>query len=459
MKIISKQRGVAGVIFILCLPILIMTFAFSAGYTQRLLAHSKIEEATEIASLALIANPGGNNQEDKDYAKNLVDLYVTDNINDVEIDVTTTRCEYADGCVQRNHELSPFTDFTVSARTEHKSWITHDEIGVEPEFKVSGRSVTRKFLPQPVDIYFILDTSQSMSNRWSGEKNNKTQMDVVKETIVKVVEDLKTFKTGDEKKSQISLVTYNAYNAKFDKKSNQVKLYDYTREFKHTTKTFEGIVDKMFDQDWPAETTSYAYMYNTSQDIPLTDDYDNFIKLVKSDKLKPATGGGTMSWLGLIAAAKEANKVEDVNRNPEQVFIFLSDGADNKVNYPKDLYLEKTRSYRSKHNVDWTHYSDGSTVLQYQQYLKTLVTKYKLCETLQETISKKKNKFQSKHSSLEGEKTKVTMGVIGVNYIVKEDDGFGDCVGRKNIYHAKKGKDVYKYILNLINEETGRLKD
>lgn len=463
MTKLSQQKGVAGIIFILCLPVLIMTFAFASGYTQRLLAHSKLEEATEIASLALIANPGGNNQEDQDYAKLLVDLYVTDNINDVEIDVTTARCEYADGCVQRNNELSPFTDFTVAATTEHKSWITHDEIGVEPEFKVSGRSVTRKFLPQPVDIYFILDTSQSMSNPWRGERNTngtiKTQMDVVKETIVKVVKDLKEFKTGEDNKSKIALVTYSAYNTKFDKNSNKVQLYDYTRGFDHTVASFKNIVDNMFVQDWPEETSRWDYMYNSSQDLPLTDNYDTFIRDIESDKLQPATGGGTMSWLGLIAAAKEADKIRMKDRNPEQVFIFLSDGSDNKVNYPNELYRENTKAYRSKHNVDWTYYKDSPPVLQYQQYLKTLVTKYNLCEQLQKKIGQSKNKFQRETASLEGEKTKVTMGVIGVNYIVKEDDGFGDCVGRKNIYHAKKGKDVYKYILNLINEETGRLKD
>lgn len=32
------------------------------------------------------------------------------------------------------------------------------------------------------------------------------------------------------------------------------------------------------------------------------------------------------------------------------------------------------------------------------------------------------------------------MGVIGVNYNVQKDDGFGECVGEKNIYHAKMVK-------------------
>ncbi|HCG7478269.1 TPA: VWA domain-containing protein [Vibrio parahaemolyticus] len=460
MKGFTKQKGVAGIIFVSFLPILIITFSFSVGYTQRLLAHSKIEEAAEVASLALIASPGKDNKDDQDYAQRIVDLYITDNISDIEISVSTKKCEYKDGCVQRNNELSPFADFTVVATAEHDSWISHNEIGVEPKFKVSGDSITRKYLPQPVDIYFILDTSQSMSNPWYGERN-KTQMQVVKDTITRVVKELENFKTGPDKKSRVALLTYNAYNAKFDKGAGRVKLYDYASEFSHTEASFQSIVDKMFEENVDAQKVYHANYYNQARDIPLTVDYQDFINILNSNKVMPARGGGTDSWLGLIAAAKEADKVKKEDRNPEQVFIFLSDGADTDVRFPDEI--QKSRAYRSKYDVVTKRYEDAYGNVQYQQvydkFLKSLVSEHGLCESLKKRISSKENKFQSEHAKLEGEKTKVTMGVIGVNYNVQKDDGFGECVGEKNIYHAKNGKDVYKYILNLINEETGRLKD
>ncbi|EJG0041913.1 VWA domain-containing protein [Vibrio parahaemolyticus] len=460
MKGFTKQKGVAGIIFVSFLPILIITFSFSVGYTQRLLAHSKIEEAAEVASLALIASPGKDNKDDQDYAQRIVDLYITDNISDIEISVSTIKCEYKDGCVQRNNELSPFADFTVVATAEHDSWISHNEIGVEPKFKVSGDSITRKYLPQPVDIYFILDTSQSMSNPWYGERN-KTQMQVVKDTITRVVKELENFKTGPDKKSRVALLTYNAYNAKFDKGAGRVKLYDYASEFSHTEASFQSIVDKMFEENVDAQKVYHANYYNQARDIPLTVDYQDFINILNSNKVMPARGGGTDSWLGLIAAAKEADKVKKEDRNPEQVFIFLSDGADTDVRFPDEI--QRSRAYRSKYDVVTKRYEDAYGNVQYQQvydkFLKSLVSEHGLCESLKKRISSKENKFQSEHAKLEGEKTKVTMGVIGVNYNVQKDDGFGECVGEKNIYHAKNGKDVYKYILNLINEETGRLKD
>ncbi|WMO06572.1 VWA domain-containing protein [Vibrio parahaemolyticus] len=460
MKGFTKQKGVAGIIFVSFLPILIITFSFSVGYTQRLLAHSKIEEAAEVASLALIASPGKDNKDDQDYAQRIVDLYITDNISDIEISVSTKKCEYKDGCVQRNNELSPFADFTVVATAEHDSWISHNEIGVEPKFKVSGDSITRKYLPQPVDIYFILDTSQSMSNPWYGERN-KTQMQVVKDTITRVVKELENFKTGPDKKSRVALLTYNAYNVKYDNNDRKLKFYDYASEFSHTEASFQSIVDKMFEKNVDAQKVYHANYYNQARDIPLTVNYQEFINILNSNKVMPARGGGTDSWLGLIAAAKEADKVKKEDRNPEQVFIFLSDGADTDVRFPDEI--QRDSAYRSKYDVVTKRYEDAYGNVQYQQvydkFLKSLVGEHGLCESLKKRISSKANKFQSEHAKLEGEKTKVTMGVIGVNYNVQKDDGFGECVGEKNIYHAKNGKDVYKYILNLINEETGRLKD
>ncbi|EQB4360936.1 VWA domain-containing protein [Vibrio parahaemolyticus] len=460
MKGFTKQKGVAGIIFVSFLPILIITFSFSVGYTQRLLAHSKIEEAAEVASLALIASPGKDNKDDQDYAQRIVDLYITDNISDIEISVSTKKCEYKDGCVQRNNELSPFADFTVVATSEHDSWISHNEIGVEPKFKVSGDSITRKYLPQPVDIYFILDTSQSMSNIWYGERN-KTQMQVVKDTITRVVKELENFKTGPDKKSRVALLTYNAYNVKYDNNDRKLKFYDYASEFSHTEASFQSIVDKMFEKNVDAQKVYHANYYNQARDIPLTVNYQEFINILNSNKVMPARGGGTDSWLGLIAAAKEADKVKKEDRNPEQVFIFLSDGADTDVRFPDEI--QRDSAYRSKYDVVTKRYEDAYGNVQYQQvydkFLKSLVGEHGLCESLKKRISSKANKFQSEHAKLEGEKTKVTMGVIGVNYNVQKDDGFGECVGEKNIYHAKNGKDVYKYILNLINEETGRLKD
>ncbi len=442
MRTIKKHNGVAGILFIGLLPMMVIFMAFSMQMAQQMLAHARVLEAAEVSSLALIASPKETEDDNVKYARQLVDRYVVDNINDVDVEVYTRKCEYKDGCVQASGELAPFSDFVVSAKAEHKSWIAYEEVNLKPEFEVAGQSVTRKYLPQPVDVYFIADFSGSMANHWKG---GKSKLDVVKQTIEKVVEDIENFNT--EEKSRVALLGYNPHHVK---QTNQMIvmnaqgkdeirrgrwpkkiIYDYARS------TYSETVRKMFDEPkiynqtkehhrWMSRDEVDRVYYNNQKliaeyykfyDIPLTEDYAEFKRRLLSTSL--GAEGGTSSWNGIIAAAQEANRATNIN--PEQVFIVLSDGADND-----------------------------------EGYLQRLVNQG-LCKKLRSTISAKRNRFQSKTGS--AGKTKVTMGVIGVDYRVKESDGFGDCFGRKNIYHAKDGDDVYKYILNLINEETGRLKD
>ncbi|MGD8170568.1 TadE/TadG family type IV pilus assembly protein [Vibrio sp. TRT 21S02] len=441
MKSIRKNRGVAGVLFVGVLPMMVIVMAFSMQMSQQLMAHARILEASEVASLALIASPKGNEDDNVAYARQLVDRYIVDNIEDIDVEVVDRKCEYKDGCVQNSGELAPFTDLIVRATSKHRSWISYEEVNLKPEFQVKGQSTTRMYLPQPVDVYFIGDFSGSMKDPW---RDGKSKLQVVKDTIVRVINDLKEFETED--KSRVSLVGYSYYHLKqtsevvrvnkygmkrrwpmkiaYDYRRNTPKLtvanmFNTPREFQRTGKP-QGWMGYKATKDLVEANEEFVERY-PFYDIPLTDNYDVFKAKVLDTNLK--ANWGTSSWNGIIAAAQEANKAKDLN--PEQVFIVLSDGKD----------------------------SGGGG------YLQSLVDAG-LCTKLRSKISSKKNRYQSDSSNPDdNEKTKVTMGVIGINYQVSASDGFGDCFGRENIYHAKDGDDVYKFILNLINEETGRLKD
>ncbi|MCV6021279.1 hypothetical protein OFO93_32740, partial [Escherichia coli] len=88
-----------------------------------------------------------------------------------------------------------------------------------------------------------------------------------------------------DKKSRVALLTYNAYNAKFDKGAGRVKLYDYASEFSHTEASFQSIVDKMFEENVDAQKVYHANYYNQARDIPLTVDYQDFINILNSNKV------------------------------------------------------------------------------------------------------------------------------------------------------------------------------
>ncbi len=119
---------------------------------------------------ALIASPREDEENNVKYARYLVDRYVVDNTDDVDVavcipvNVSTKMVVY-----KASGELAPFSDFVVSD-DKYTSWIAYEDVNLKPEFSVSGRAVTRKYLPQPVDVYFIGDFSGSMGNSWKNGK-------------------------------------------------------------------------------------------------------------------------------------------------------------------------------------------------------------------------------------------------------------------------------------------------
>ncbi len=410
----SKQQGIAGIVYVSMLPLMVMVLAFSMQLSQQFLSHAKLAEASEVASLAVIASPKGDEAGNQDYVRAVVDRYVLDNKDDIAVSVSREECHYGDGCVERSEEAGPFVDFFVKVKASYQSWIAYDSINLEPEFSLSGESSSRKYLPLPVDVYFILDVSSSMSEDSGSE--GLQRIEVVKKVIARVVNDIKDFKT--DVKSRVALAAYSGYSIK--KKGARLVPYDYASY----DMPFET-VENMFNPPRRIEDSVGGLL--RYHDIPLTEDYEPFLSTLTSDSFDLGSTG-TQSWQGIMSAAQEADKATELN--PQQVFIILSDGMDNPKGEGADMNLH---------------------------YLKNLVD-LGLCKKLKHRISSKPNRFQSE-SPTDKEKTKVTMGVIGVNYKVDPSDGFGDCVGQKNIYHARDGEDVYKYILNLINEETGRLRE
>ncbi|NIY84160.1 vWA domain-containing protein [Vibrio hepatarius] len=410
----NKQQGIAGIVYVSMVPIMVMALAFAMQLSQQFLAHAKLAEASEVASLAVIASPKGDEDGNQDYVKSIIDRYVLDNKDDVIVSVNRQECHYSDGCVERSEEAGPFVDFFVQVKASYQSWIAYDSISLEPEFSLSGESSSRKYLPLPVDVYFILDVSGSMGEQ-SGTEGLQ-RIEVVKKVISRVVKDIEDFKT--DVKSRVALAAYSGYTIK--KTGQGLVPYDYA-----SYNMPEETVNNMFNPPLRVDDSTGGLL--RYHDIPLTDNYQHFLNTLKGDSFHLGSTG-TQSWQGIISAAQEADKATEIN--PQQVFIILSDGMDT----PK--------------------YSEYGLV---EGYLKNLVD-LGLCNKLKQRISSKPNRFESE-SPTDKEKTKVTMGVIGVNYKVDPNDGFGDCVGQKNIYHAQDGEDVYKYILNLINEETGRLRD
>ncbi|MGF1788353.1 VWA domain-containing protein [Photobacterium swingsii] len=403
----NKQKGAAAVLFMCMLPLMIGFFAFTTQVVQHLQSDAKLLEATEVATLALIATSTGKNKPDDKLAEAIVDRYIPNNKEAIEIQIQSVECDYDNGCMSQNKEVSPYSDYTVTARSKHESWISFGSIeALKPEFTVSSSTVARKYLPKPVDIYFIVDMSESMGRPFRSDRSRK-KIDVVKSTIKNITKELERFNKHSKDKSRVAFIGYNHYNVQkidgINYFSDQVindSAYDTVRE--------------MFDNDKKLflDSGSNSEFY----DIDLTDDYEQF-----NNEIKPFVAkeyGSTRSWQGVIRAAQVTDSQAEYNA--EQIIIVMSDGADARTNTLPNTFL------------------------------KSLV-KRGLCENIVNNLEGKVDRH--------GNKLNVIFSVIGIDFYLDENkNGFFDCVGEDNIYAAKQGDDVYKYIISLINEETGRLK-
>lgn len=426
----KNQKGAAGIIFIALTPFLFLIFAFSVSVSQRLTTHVKMVEATEVASLALAAEPKGS-----DYASTVINRYLIDNQGAVTASVVKEVCDLKSGCVKAKGESSSFTDITVQASSKHNSWLTYEGVDLKAEFYVGGKSKARKYAMRPVDLYIITDLSDSMAgnrNIWGFRIPGPKRLDWVKDGIKDVFKGLKARDGSGQ--SRVSLQGFNHYHAKdsdtviregssFLIRGDTYKrkyVYDYYRGSPYATVRdmfksprvetkmripndgfFIDIFTMIFND---GVANSYPYF-----DIQLTNKIDNAVNRVGHLN----ANGGSASWNGIIAAAQVANNASQLN--PEQVFVILSDGYDN----------DRTR-------------------------LKSMVDQG-LCTKFSSELKKKKSNLATN--------TNVHMIAIGLNYKINPNDGLGACVGASNIYQANTRGDIYKQVMGLIDQESGRLRN
>lgn len=420
-----KQKGAAFIAFVYCLPFMIGMLVLAMQTTQQLHTHAKLGKPLKWVSLGLISSSTGKNEPDIELAKNIVDYYMPTNKGEVRVTIDDTRCDYDTGCVQAAGELSPFADFLVTATTKHDSWISFKQFGLGPEFEVSGQSTSRKYLPKPVDIYFVIDFSASMNKAFKFGHSRYSKLQVVKGTVGRILDDLENFNRFNSHKSRVALVGYNNFN---------YQIVNGRRE------VFEHIISDRISESIRYRNSKKGHVYISPQtmaylrsinyqpiplfnDIDLTDNYNAFVREFRTF----SAGGLTHSWQGLLRTTELSNSQDEYN--PHQVIIVLSDGEDTRR--------------------EWTIRSPDGTSRD-TRILKEF-TKYGLCDRMVEDLENKRDRF--------GEPITVTFGVIGIDFQMnRAENGFFDCVGEENVLHASSGSDVYKHILNLLNEETGRLK-
>ncbi|MPY26142.1 pilus assembly protein [Shewanella sp. YLB-07] len=204
---LKKQQGAAAIyLAFLLIPLFGMIFLALEG-TRYIQKQNRLADATEAASLAVsIAN-----RDDKAYESKLASDYISsyirniNNISQIKVERNEAVDHYAlpDGSVEDRE----YTQYRVTAKTDHHSWLHSDVI---PSFKetvtLANLAIARNYPEylgdRDVDIVFVSDFSGSMDQH--GKINS------LKEAITQVADEILVPRDGEtEIRNRIALVPYN----------------------------------------------------------------------------------------------------------------------------------------------------------------------------------------------------------------------------------------------------------
>ena len=435
---ILRQKGHAAILFVLMIPALFGLFSLSVDGAKLMQNEARLEDALEIASLAVAAmnddndddGSGGGSQANQDIATAYVSEYMEDMTQISGLKITKLECEQIQECMDGLESGEPrFFEYQVEATTHHDT-IFHDQNTFGDSYTVESDGRSRKYQNHAVDIVFVSDFSGSMYSSWSGGSQRKylDLVDVIEAVTVELtkfnglqnMDDSTVGYVGFNRKTQSFISEtvieahweWSGYTWKWIEEYTEVELCQYNQIVDNSA---SQTVSNIFNEKTSCTTKTIklgdfytgdgdddAYFY----DIPLTTDFTTLNSKVAS--FYP--DHGTSSYQGLIRGAQLA----DQGDNPRRLIVVLSDGMDN--------------------------YTSTTSAL----------VNAGMCSTITDTLDSR--------LTSSGDEVSSKIAVIGFDYDVNSNIALQNCAGTNNVYKAENTTEILNIILGLIAEEVGHLK-
>jgi len=407
---LTRQAGHAALLFAIMSPAFFAIFILGSDGARALQTKARLEDASEVAVLAIAAHNSDSAPVNNEIARNYIEQYMTD-INSVkDIKVTKLSCERIPECKNRADGDPRFFQYKMETDTDYNSWFPNSEgiAGLGEKFSVAGSAIARKYQSEAIDVMFVTDYSNSMSQGWDG--GSKAKYQDLTDIIADVTDELEKFNDIGGN-NQINRVGNSSYNKYTHSGKNKKGKYKYVSQLKLTNGNvnYNMTVNSIFIEKDKLGTTSNQ---GTFYDISLTDNFSTFNSEMKKFSPKPANGFNfTASFEGIMRGAQLLEK----GTNARRLMIVLSDGNEiPKVN---------------------------------KQHMANLVNKG-MCTKI---ISELGNDI------IDGKKVTARLTVIGFDYDVNKNKPLSDCVGSDNVFKAENKNDILNKILELISEEIGHL--
>lgn len=415
MRKIKKQSGHAALLFAMIIPGLFGIFTLATDGARALQTKARIEDASEIAVLAIAAHnddnqdsqgAGSGSRVNRQIATDYLNAYLRDSTQLTGLKVKKYNCDQIAECRAGLARGEPrFFQYEIEVSSVQDTWFPgNDSIeGFGDTFSAKGAAVARKYQSEAVDIIFVSDYSGSMAWNWSGGRNRK-YIDL-RNIIQEVTNELQKFNDlNNTDNNTVGLTAFNFYTKTIPSNRSRhcfmTQMVNQNGRF-NASKTVRNI--------FVEKNNRYCVNHGDSsrfQDLPLTDNYSSFNNSVRS--FYP--NHGTASFQGIIRGAQMLRK----GRNPRRLLIVLSDGED----------------------------GDPSRHMQ--------LVNAGMCSTIVNTLSG--------DLTPDGHKVKARLAVVGFDYDVNKNRALQKCVGAENVYKAQNRDDILNKILELITEEIGHLK-
>ncbi|WP_159654486.1 TadE/TadG family type IV pilus assembly protein [Vibrio atypicus] len=418
MKRINKQSGHAALLFALIIPGLFGLFTLASDGARAIQTKARIEDAAEIAVLAVAAHnddnedsagSGSGSQVNRKIASDYLEAYLHDMTLVSELKIHKYNCDQIPECVRGLANGQPrFFQYEVEATSRHVSWFSgNDSIqGFGDTFDAKGAATARKYQSEAVDIIFVADYSGSMADGWNGGRYAKY---VDLRNIIKLVTD-ELQKFNDLNNSDDNTVGLTGFNYYTRTKPTNRSNYCFMSQLEYKNNgniNYSKTVNRIFTEKNNRYCVNH---YDSSRffDLPLTDNYSAFNGQINS--FYP--NHGTASYQGIMRGAQMLSE----GTNPRRLLIVLSDGDDT-----------------------------GST----QKNIHRKLVDAGMCNKIREELSS--------GTSASGQTIKARLAVVGFDYDVNDNTALRDCAGEDNVFKAQNTDDILNKILELITEEIGHL--
>ncbi|QUM82982.1 TadE/TadG family protein [Moritella sp. 5] len=403
----KRQQGHAALLFVMIVPVLFGIFALATDGVRALQSKARLGDAAEVAILTIAAKNADNTDVDFDGAGSKVNrdiatrvisnyFYNQDTILPQDLKISKLACHDIPECLAGlERGENRFNEYSIEAKTKLNTWFPGNEsiVGFGDTFTVGHAAKARKYVNKTVDVVFVADFSGSMGGEWKGNNGIK-KVDALKNAMKNIVEEVEKFDEITDGNNKVGIVPFNFFTADC-----------YGNKFENYTQNAYQTINQIW-QPGTYQGQGHPYFY----DIPLTNDYKNFITRFNQFR---ATGG-TSSYEGIIRGAQMLN---NEGKNARRLLIVLSDGEDS-YGYP---------SIRHKALNDLNY-----------------------CQIIKKGLSEGKNE--------KGENFSAKLAVIGFGYDLEKNVELARCVGVDNVYKAENEQDILDRILELISEEIGHLK-